>query len=91
MVEIKFENGKRAYATDQDKVIGESSFSGSDKIWIIDHTEVDPDYSGQGIARKLVDRVVEEARAQDKKLTATCPYALKVFSESPEEYKDVLI
>lgn len=90
MVEIKFDSEKnRAVALDGQKEIGESTFSKSDTIWIIDHTEVSEEYSGQGIAKKLVEEIVEQVRKANVKLMATCPYALKLFA-STDKYDDVV-
>lgn len=90
MIEVKFEREKnRSAAYDNGAEIGECTFSSSDKIWIIDHTFVDSIYGGQGIARKLVDAVVDAARSEGVKLSATCPYAIKVFKE--DKYSDILV
>lgn len=90
MVDIVFQRDKhRAVALDEGNRIGECTFSDTGKVWIIDHTEVSSEYSGQGIARRLVDTIVYEARKEGIKLAATCPYALKVFKE--DKYKDILV
>ena len=47
----------------------------SRKGWNIVHTEVDGTYQGQGIARKLVECVIENAKKCNKKLVADCSYA----------------
>lgn len=89
-MEIIFEAQRnRALAKDGDKMAGESTFSRSEKIWIIDHTDVMPKYQGQGLAKKLVDKIVEEARKENVKIMATCPFALKLFS-STDAYDDVV-
>lgn len=88
-MEIKFEeNRNRAAAYVTEKEIGECTYSKSANIWIIDHTFVDQEYTGQGIGKKLVDKVVENARSRKIKLMATCPFALKLF-ETSNEYDDV--
>lgn len=90
-MEIVFEEDKkRSIALDSGNKVGECDFKIKDGYWTIVHTEVDKDYSGQGIARKLVDKIVDEARDRDIKLKATCPYALKLF-ESHDEYSDVFV
>lgn len=61
---------------------------GDDTI-IIDHTIVKEELRGMGLARKLVDRVVEYARAEDIKIIPQCSYAVKVLT-SNDEYKDIL-
>ncbi|HHU72720.1 MAG TPA: N-acetyltransferase [Clostridiales bacterium] len=60
-----------------------------DNTIIIDHTVVKEELRGMGIARKLVDRVVEYARAEDLKIIPQCSYAVKVLTTN-DEYKDVL-
>ncbi|WBW50499.1 GNAT family N-acetyltransferase [Peptoniphilus equinus] len=91
MITIKFERNKgRAAAYDSDKIIGESTFSDSKNLWIIDHTTVEDGYTGQGIAKQLVEAIVDAARQEGIQLTATCPYALKLFSKS-HDYDDVLL
>ena len=54
----------------------------------IDHTIVDKEYGGQGIAGKLVDEVVNYARENNLKISSTCWYASKRLKD--EKYKDIL-
>ncbi|MBE5813308.1 MAG: N-acetyltransferase [Clostridiales bacterium] len=79
MIEIKFENNK-SVAYDGNRKIGECNFVESENTWNITHTEVDSLYQGQGIARKLVESIIENAKNQDKELVAECFYAKKVIS-----------
>jgi uncharacterized protein len=55
----------------------------------ITHTNVDPAYSGKGLARQLVQRVVEYARKENKYIIPECSYAKRVL-ENTNEYHDVL-
>ncbi len=80
---------KRSAAYDGDKNIGESTYSESKNLWIIDHTFVEEEYGGQGIAGKLVEKLVEEARKADIKIIPLCPFAEREFRNKPE-YRDVL-
>ena len=90
MIEVRFEEDKnRSAIYDGNNEIGEYTFSKSATIWIIDHTSVLPAYNGQGLARKLVDAVVDAARERGIKVGATCPYAVKVLKE--EQYKEIVI
>ncbi len=76
MVNIKFEPDRnRAAAYDGDNPIGECVFTHADTTWTITHTEVDSAYGGQGIAGRLVDAVVAQAREHGMELAATCSYA----------------
>ncbi|MGN0362426.1 MAG: GNAT family N-acetyltransferase [Bilifractor sp.] len=89
-VDIKFENYRnRAAAYDGSREIGVCVFTRSDNRWIIEHTEVDPLYNGNGIAGKLVDAVVDHARSLGVKILPLCSYA-RGRMEKPE-YADVLI
>ena len=78
MIEIKFENNM-AVAYDEDKKIGECIFLDLGEQWNITHTQVDSSYQGQGIAKKLVDCVVENANIYNIKVVADCSYAKKVL------------
>lgn len=79
---------KRAAVFDGDKLIGFCTFDIKEKIWIIDHTVVEKEYSGQGIAAKLIDIIVNEARNIGVKIEPVCPYAAYRFNKV-EEYKAV--
>ena len=61
----------------------------SDSLVIIDHTEVDPSLSGQGVGRQLLDAAVKWARETHTKVIATCPYASAQFARDPS-IRDVL-
>lgn len=56
---------------------------------IIEHTEVDPHYQGQGVGKKLVDEAAKFARDNNLKITPECSYARKVM-ERFDNYNDVL-
>jgi len=78
MIEIKFENNM-VVAYDEDKKIGECIFLDLGEQWNITHTQVDSSYQGQGIAKKLVDCVIENANISNIKVVADCSYAKKVI------------
>ncbi|MEK0312363.1 GNAT family N-acetyltransferase [Cohnella sp. 56] len=69
--------------------IGEITYmpDGED-TWLLNHTYVSPEYRGGDIARRLLARVVDEARAQGKKIVPVCSYALVQFKRN-KEYEDV--
>ncbi|MFD2629429.1 GNAT family N-acetyltransferase [Oceanobacillus kapialis] len=56
---------------------------------VVDHTVVSEKLQGQGIAGKLVERVVDLARQEQTKIIPECSYAEKKLTETPE-YQDVL-
>ena len=80
MVEIKFyKDNNRSIAYDNNIKIGECEFIELEECWNIIHTEVSNLYQGQGIARKLVESIVENAKEYNKNITAECSYAKKVI------------
>lgn len=82
MIEIKFEKeNNKSVAYDNNIKIGECVFVESGEYWNIIHTEVSHLHQGQGIARKLVEKVIENAKIYDKKLMADCSYAKKILDK----------
>lgn len=64
--------------------IGQISYTMADAdTWIIDHTSVDGEYQGRGLARQLLDFVVADAREKGRKIIPSCSYALRQFQEDP--------
>jgi len=57
---------------------------------IIDHTEVNDVFKGQGVGYKLVDAAVEFAREKGIKINPLCPFANAVLKRKSQEYSDVL-
>jgi hypothetical protein len=79
----------RSAAYDKEKLIGVAEIEDTHGCWVITHTEVDPAYGGQGIARRLIEEIVAEARRAGKKIVPLCSYADKMMT-GKEEYRDVL-
>ena len=80
MIQIKFDkDNNKSIAYDNDIQIGECDFIIEGQCWNIVHTEVSKTHQGQGIARKLVECIIENAKQDNKKLIADCSYARKVI------------
>lgn len=74
---------------EEDTKAGEMTFTwAGDTSFIIDHTEVDPEFGGKGYAAKLVEAGVDYARQRQVKIIPLCPYAGAQFKRH-EEYQDV--
>ncbi|MBM6356828.1 GNAT family N-acetyltransferase [Staphylococcus epidermidis] len=56
----------------------------------IDHTGVSDELGGQGLGKKLVNRVVEHARENNLKIIASCPFAKNVL-EKDDHAQDVYL
>ena len=82
-------------AWNKDPAIGQCTFVSEvidgKTVWTIDHTLVDDEFGGQGIAGKLVAAVVAEAKARGALIKPVCSYAVRQFEKKPEyqeiEYK----
>lgn len=86
----KTEKGGQLEATENGKSAGEIVYSSKeDNQIIIEHTEVDPGFQGQGVGKKLVGKVAEYARENNLKIVPECSYARKVMERTPE-FEDVL-
>lgn len=80
MIDIKFNrNKKQSIAYDNKTKIGECNYIEIGETWNIIHTEVDKLYQGQGVARKLVECIIKNAREENKNIIAECSYAKKVI------------
>ena len=82
MINIEFEKSKcKSLALDNNKEIGECVFVEKEDEWNIIHTQVDKNYQGQGIARRLVEKIIEEADKNNKTIIASCSYAKKIIEK----------
>lgn len=92
-MEITQENGIKNgifKAIESHTVAGEMTYvwAGENKF-IIDHTEVFPEFEGKGVGKKLVIAAVDYARANNFKIMPLCPFAKAVF-ERTKEIQDVM-
>ena len=69
--------------------IAELTYDLSATTMAIDHTFVDPELRGAGIAQKLVDAAVAWAREHQRRIVPICPFVKTVFNRSPAKYADV--
>ena len=75
----------RIFVMDNGEEVGEVTFAPQgrgpqhperDGAYVINHTYVDDNYRGQGIASELVRRAVEEIERRGGRVEATCSYAM---------------
>lgn len=60
-----------------------------DGALVVLHTGVPPELEGRGIAGKLVERAIEEAREKGLKIEPRCSYVVAAFRRHPD-WSDVL-
>jgi predicted GNAT family acetyltransferase len=83
---------RRGYfeAIEDGKQAGKMTYTwAGDSKFIIDHTEVSPEFNGKGVGKKLVLASVEYARTNNLKIIPLCPFAKSVF-DKVAEIRDVL-
>jgi len=64
--------------------LAELTWRGDEKVRIAKHTYVPPSMRGRGIAGKLVERLVADARAQGFRIVPQCSYVAAAFVRRPE-------
>lgn len=75
---------------DADVKAGEMAYtSAGDSMLIIDHTDVEDQFRGQGIGRQLLDALVAFAREREIKVIPLCPFSKSVFDKD-QSIHDVL-
>ena len=86
------QDAKGAFYIEKDGVrLAEMSYSRTNPtLIIVDHTDVDPSLSGQGIGRALLGTLVQWARATGTKVVPLCPFAKAQFGKDPA-IRDVLV
>jgi predicted GNAT family acetyltransferase len=88
-ISVKMEASKnRSAAYDGGKEIGCCMYIRDGGTLTVTHTEVDSNYGGRGIARRLLDEVVGFARSENAKIVPACSYVEHVFERDPS-YGDV--
>jgi predicted GNAT family acetyltransferase len=73
----------RAHVPDSDH-IGRLTWTASGDTRTADHTLVPPAIEGRGIAARLVERMVADARTEGFKIQPLCSYVVVAFKRHPE-------
>lgn len=70
--------------TAQDEVAGFVTYQLTGTIIVYTHTEVFPQYEGQGVASQLAKAVMDDARERGRTVVPVCPYIAKWLEKHPE-------
>ncbi len=87
------DNGQEGgfYLEDNGRIIGEILYTWvTDNVFAITHTEVNPDFRGEGYAKQLVDQCADFAREKNDKIIPICRYAKAVMTDNPN-YSNVTV
>lgn len=87
---FKNENQKILYINEEGKELGYLKYTelSNKKVLTADSTFVDPSLRGHGIAKQLVDHLVDYAEEKEYKILPVCSYVVKLF-EMDDQYKDI--
>lgn len=77
-------NKETVEAADGEIRAGICTFSDEDGIRSIEHTAVNDEYRGRGIAAELIRLCVEDAREKGLFIEPVCSYAVMQFEKHPE-------
>lgn len=89
-MEFKKESNRIYLENEKGEMIAEVTFPRiSESVVNINHTFVDGSLRGQGIAAKLMEEVVKELNASNRKAVPTCSYAVMWF-ERNKQYDSLL-
>jgi len=78
----------RAHLADSDAV-GRLTWVERDGVHIADHTLVPPEIGGRGVAARLVEALVADARENGFRIEPMCSYVAVAFRRHPE-WSDLL-
>ena len=84
------EDGKGLFYIEKDqlKIARLEIIKKGDQLWAV-HTEVDPEFEGQGLAGKLFSEMVDYARENKLTVIARCSYVLAKFKKQPDQFADI--
>ena len=55
-----------------------------DDVLVADHTLVPPEIGGRGVAARLVEALIADARAEGNRIVPQCSYVAAAFRRHPE-------
>ncbi|HZA04711.1 MAG TPA: GNAT family N-acetyltransferase [Propionibacteriaceae bacterium] len=74
---------------DGDRLIGVAAYRLSGDSITFTHTQVDPEYEGQGAGSQLAREALDDSRARDRRVVVHCPFITAWIRRHPD-YADLL-
>lgn len=84
------DKGRFEARDDDGAMIGMVTYQLTGDVIVYTHTEVGPEYEGQGIAGQLAKHVMDDARERGRSVVPVCPYITK-WLEKHSEYDDIVV
>jgi uncharacterized protein len=75
--------------TSDGTVAGILMYKLADRLLVITHTEVEPEYEGQGVGGRLVQGALDDARQRGLHVLPICPFT-KAWIERHPDYVDLV-
>ena len=90
-VKLKLDdNGRGAFTVmEGDEQLGEMVVSVSGQNLTVYHTEVAAKAEGKGLAKQMLEAMVDYARERSLKVIPLCPFVHGQFKRHPEAYTDI--
>jgi predicted GNAT family acetyltransferase len=77
------------YIMGETGLLGEMIISVNKDNLTVFHTEVAPAAEGKGLAKKMLQTMVDYARKNNLKVIPICPYVHGQFRRHPQDFEDV--
>ena len=77
-------HGEYRAAVAGSEAIGRLTYQRRGNTLVADHTQVPPEIGGRGVAARLVEALVANARAAGDKIVPQCSYVEAAFRRHPE-------
>lgn len=89
-MEFVHESNKIYLANEEGNSIAEVTFpTVQEQVVNVNHTYVDDSLRGQGIAGQLMEELVQQLKAENKKAVLSCSYAVSWFDKN-KQYEDLV-
>ena len=70
------------------RVAGFAAYQRAQRLMVFTHTEIDPEFEGQGLGGVLVRRALDDVRAQGLLVLPLCPFVQQWMARRPD-YADL--
>jgi predicted GNAT family acetyltransferase len=90
-VEVQDNPGQRRFEIAVDGTMaGMAAYRVRDGVVVVTHSEIDPQFRGQGLASELARQTLDALRARGEQVVPSCPFFAKYVAEHPE-YDDIIV
>lgn len=84
-VEVRDDAGESAYLISVDGApVGRAEYRTIEDRRVFTHTEVDEEFSGMGLANRLVNFALEDMKERDSSIVPLCPFFAAYIRRHPE-------